>query len=100
VWLPDHAFVRLALKPSRQAAHNDTGLDKINGIGLVIMGKLQFLDRQSGRRGFLRNGVLLGVGVAVFGIVPGAGRKPAEKGGFVVINGWVLPSEYFKDGRA
>ncbi|KHL71272.1 hypothetical protein PpSQ1_27085, partial [Pseudomonas putida] len=56
--------------------------------------------RQSGRRGFLRNGVLLGVGVAVFGVGPGAARKSAEKGGFVVINGWVLPSEYFKDGRA
>lgn len=64
------------------------------------MGKLQFLDRQLGRRGFLRNGVLLGAGVAVFGIGARVAREPAQKGGFVVINGWVLPSEYFKDSRA
>ncbi|WP_233100402.1 hypothetical protein [Pseudomonas putida] len=90
----------MALKPSRQAAHNDIALDKINGIGLVIMGKLQFLDRQLGRRSFLRNGMLLGAGVAVFGTGPRVVRKTAQQGGFVLINGWVLPSEYFKDSGA
>jgi len=79
---------------------NNNELNKINDIGLVIMGKLQFLTRQLGRRGFLRNCVLLSAGAAVFGVGASVPRKPAVKGEFVVINGWVLPSEYFKDGRA
>jgi len=53
-----------------------------------------------GRRGFLRNCVLLSAGAAVFGVGASVPRKPAAKGEFVVINGWVLPSEYFRDGRA
>ncbi|WP_409260570.1 hypothetical protein [Pseudomonas putida] len=28
-----------------------------------------------------------------------AARKPAAKGGFVIINGWVLPVGYFQDGQ-
>ncbi|MFJ4445473.1 hypothetical protein ACIPZ8_25735 [Pseudomonas sp. NPDC089422] len=29
-----------------------------------------------------------------------AARKPEPKGGFVIINGWVLPVGYFQDGRS
>ncbi|MEN4826642.1 MULTISPECIES: hypothetical protein [unclassified Pseudomonas] len=42
----------------------------------------------------------MSAGAAVFGVGASVPRKPAVKGEFVVINGWVLPSEYFKDGRA
>ncbi|AXM94944.1 hypothetical protein GCM10011247_14930 [Pseudomonas plecoglossicida] len=63
------------------------------------MGKLVYCAAL-GRRGFLRNCVLLGVGGAVFGVLPGTARaaasEPAEPKGFVVINGWVLPSQYFR----
>jgi hypothetical protein len=38
----------------------------------------------------------LGIGGPLFGFSAEVVRKPAEKTGFVVINGWVLPSEYFR----
>jgi hypothetical protein len=53
-----------------------------------------------GRRGFLQSCVLLGVGGAVFGVAADVARKPVEKPGFVVINGWVLPSQYFRNEPA
>jgi hypothetical protein len=53
-----------------------------------------------GRRGFLQSCVLLGVGGAVFGVAADVARKPVEKTGFVVINGWVLPSQYFRNEPA
>jgi len=64
------------------------------------MGKLQFCTPLLGRRGFIRNCVLLGAGAAVFGVSANTARKAAPKGGFVVINGWVLPVGYFQDGRS
>lgn len=68
------------------------------------MGKLQFCTPLLGRRGFIRNSVLLSAGVAVFGVGADANanavRKPEAKGGFVIINGWVLPVGYFQDGRS
>ncbi|MBO9551381.1 hypothetical protein BGP84_11940 [Pseudomonas putida] len=68
------------------------------------MGKLQFCTPLLGRRGFLRNCVLLSAGAAVFGVCvnanANAARKPEPKGGFVIINGWVLPVGYFQDGRS
>ncbi|AUF96451.1 hypothetical protein PS623_00151 [Pseudomonas fluorescens] len=65
------------------------------------MGKLEFCSRLSGRRGFLRGCVVLGIGGAMFGVGASAVAKPAEKkAGFVVINGWVLPADYFRDGPA
>lgn len=64
------------------------------------MGKLQFCTPLLGRRGFLGGCVVLGVGGALFGFSAGVARKPAEKTGFVVINGWVLPSEYFRNAQA
>lgn len=64
------------------------------------MGKLQFCSPLLGRRGFLRSCVVLGVGGALFGVAASAARKPADPSGFVVINGWVLPAQYFKDGQA
>ena len=64
------------------------------------MGKLKYCAAP-GRRGFLRNCVLLGVGGALFGVAPGIARAAADKSvepkGFVVINGWVLPSQYFRN---
>jgi len=64
------------------------------------MGKLQFCTPLLGRRGFIRNCVLLSAGAALFGVSANAARKPEPKGGFVVINGWVLPVGYFQDGRS
>lgn len=61
------------------------------------MGKLTFCTLALNRRGFLRHCVLLGVGGAVFGSSAIAAAKPAAKTGYVVINGWVLPSQYFRD---
>lgn len=64
------------------------------------MGKLTFCTAQLGRRGFLQSCVLLGVGGAVFGASSAVVGKSAEKPGFVVINGWVLPSRYFRNALA
>lgn len=61
------------------------------------MGKLTFCTAQLGRRGFLQSCVLLGVGGVVFVATPAVARQPAGGPGFVVINGWVLPSRYFRD---
>jgi len=44
--------------------------------------------------------VLLGVGSAAFGATAMFAGKPVEKPGFVVINGWVLPSRYFRNQPA
>ncbi|EKT4483826.1 twin-arginine translocation signal domain-containing protein [Pseudomonas putida] len=64
------------------------------------MGKLTFCTAQLGRRGFLQRCVLLGVGGAVFGASASVAGKPVEQPGFVVINGWVLPSRYFRNEPA
>ncbi|MBK4994846.1 hypothetical protein IAE39_003020 [Pseudomonas sp. S37] len=64
------------------------------------MGKLTFCTAQLGRRGFLQSCVLLGVGGAVFGASPAFAGKPAEKTGFVMINGWVVPSRYLRNEPA
>ncbi|TDF84117.1 hypothetical protein E1573_10275 [Pseudomonas sp. H9] len=66
------------------------------------MGKLQFCTPLLGRRGFLGRCVLLSVGGAVFGLSGEAARKPAapEPAGFVMINGWVLPTEHFRKAQA
>ncbi|WP_322362988.1 twin-arginine translocation signal domain-containing protein [Pseudomonas sp. Teo4] len=66
------------------------------------MGKLTFCGPLWGRRGFLRGCVLLGVGGALFGVSSRVAHKPVVKPEteFVVINGWVLPSQYFRDGQA
>ncbi len=70
------------------------------GTGHGIMGKLTFCTAQLGRRGFLQSCVLLGVGGAVFGVSASVAGKPVEQPGFVVINGWVLPSRYFRNEPA
>ncbi|WP_153786341.1 hypothetical protein [Pseudomonas sp. EMN2] len=72
------------------------------------MGKLLFFTQLSGRRVFLRNCAVLGIGAVVFGkaVAEGPASSSLEPvgssapGGFVVINGWVLPSSYFRDGQA
>jgi hypothetical protein len=43
---------------------------------------------------------LLGVGGAVFGTSAAVAGKTVEKPRFVVINGWVLPSRYFRNASA
>ncbi len=49
------------------------------------------------RRVFLRSALLLGVGGGLFGL----GRNAlGSSGDFVVINGWVLPAKYFRQGSA
>lgn len=64
------------------------------------MGKFTFCTAQLGRRGFLQSCVLLGAGGVVFAATAPLASKPAEKSGFVVINGWVLPSRYFRNEHA
>lgn len=64
------------------------------------MEKLTFCTAQLGRRGFLQSCVLLGVGGAVFGASAAVAGKTAEKPGFVIINGWVLPSRYLRNASA
>ncbi|WP_236707547.1 hypothetical protein [Pseudomonas sp. Leaf58] len=44
--------------------------------------------------------ILLGVGGVVFGGAAVVARQPAARSEFVVINGWVLPSRYFRNERA
>ena len=64
------------------------------------MGTLTFCTAQVGRRGFLQSCVLLGVGGALFGATAAVASQPTDKAGFVVINGWVLPSRYFRNDHA
>ncbi|RCL27347.1 hypothetical protein C6A77_10230 [Pseudomonas sp. AFG_SD02_1510_Pfu_092] len=64
------------------------------------MGKLTFCTAQLGRRGFVQSCVLLGVGRALFGAATGNASDRGERPGFVVINGWVLPSRYFRNPQA
>ncbi|PBJ92965.1 hypothetical protein CMV24_24430 [Pseudomonas plecoglossicida] len=64
------------------------------------MGKFTFCTAQLGRRGFLQSCVLLGVGGVVFAATPAITSQPAGRPGFVVINGWVLPSRYFRNEHA
>ncbi|MCL8308639.1 MULTISPECIES: twin-arginine translocation signal domain-containing protein [Pseudomonas] len=60
------------------------------------MGKHDSVSPLLGRRGFLQGCAVLGVGGLVFGLSGSDTRKTAQAGGFVVINGWVLPAEYFR----
>lgn len=70
------------------------------------MGTFQYCSGLSGRRLFMRNTVLLGAGAWLFGAragtaLAGEGERKAGQGqgGFVVVNGWVLPSRYLRDGQ-
>jgi len=65
-------------------------------MGLGIMGKRDSVSPLLGRRGFLQGCAVLGVGGLVFGLSGSATGKAAKTGGFVVINGWVLPAEHFR----
>ncbi|MBF8755970.1 MAG: twin-arginine translocation signal domain-containing protein [Pseudomonas putida] len=60
------------------------------------MGKHDSVSPLLGRRGFLQGCAVLGVGGLVFGLSGSDTRKTTQAGGFVVINGWVLPAEYFR----
>jgi hypothetical protein len=52
-----------------------------------------------GRRRFLQAFVLLSLVGLTFGFAKVGARPVAEKSGFVVINGWVLPAQYFRQAR-
>ncbi|WP_200625967.1 hypothetical protein [Pseudomonas sp. LAM2023] len=64
------------------------------------MDKLTFCAGQFGRRGFIQSCVLLGVGGAVFATATAIGSERGGKHGHVLINGWVLPSRYFRNEQA
>lgn len=64
------------------------------------MGKLELCTPVLGRRRFIRSCVLLGVGGAVFGLPGDVARHPASSNGFVVINGWVVPTQYLRKVQA
>ncbi|MGW8466023.1 hypothetical protein [Pseudomonas sp. GL-B-19] len=53
-----------------------------------------------GRRGFLQAFALLSLGGLMYGISKADARPPAVKSDFVVINGWVLPAQYFRQTQA
>lgn len=48
------------------------------------------------RRTFLQACALLSVGGLTFGVSRVVARPSADKAEFVVINGWVLPAQYFR----
>ncbi|MDI3271756.1 hypothetical protein [Pseudomonas sp. AL03] len=54
----------------------------------------------NGRRGFLQAFVLLSLGGFMFGFSKAVARSSAAKSEFVVINGWVLPAQHFRQTQA
>jgi hypothetical protein len=60
------------------------------------MSELDLNTSLIGRRGFLRACAVLSLGVLTFGFARVVARSSADKSGFVVINGWVLPAQYFR----
>ena len=60
---------------------------------------MQTIDKRKtgiGRRGFLRVLALLGVGAATWGLHKIIELPADERSDFVVVNGWVLPAQYFR----
>lgn len=57
-------------------------------------------DLKVGRRGFLQAFGLLSLGGLVFGFSETVARPAATKSEFVVINGWVLPAQHFRQTQA
>lgn len=57
-------------------------------------------DLKVGRRGFLQVFGLLSLGGLVFGFSETVARPAAIKSEFVVINGWVLPAQHFRQTQA
>ncbi|MHC8339816.1 hypothetical protein [Pseudomonas sp. HLT2-19-2] len=53
-----------------------------------------------GRRGFLQAFVLFSLGGLMFGFSKAVARPSAAKSEFVVINGWVLPAQHFRQTQA
>ncbi|MBK5354662.1 hypothetical protein JFU37_19470 [Pseudomonas sp. TH41] len=53
-----------------------------------------------GRRGFLQAFALLSLGGLTFGFSEAVARPSGKKSEFVVINGWVLPAQYFRPTQA
>lgn len=53
-----------------------------------------------GRRRFLQTSALLSIGGVMFGFSKAVARPSAVKSEFVVINGWVLPAQHFRQTPA
>lgn len=53
-----------------------------------------------GRRGFLQAFALLSLGGITFGFSKAVARPSAGKSEYVVINGWVLPAQHFRQTKA
>lgn len=53
-----------------------------------------------GRRSFLQASALLSLGGLMFGFSKAVARPSAAKSEFVVINGWVLPAQHFRQTHA
>nr|WP_281439170.1 twin-arginine translocation signal domain-containing protein [Pseudomonas moorei] len=53
-----------------------------------------------GRRDFLQACALLSLGGLVFGVSEVVARPTPVKSEFVVINGWVLPAQHFRQTQA
>jgi hypothetical protein len=60
------------------------------------MRELDFSIPAINRRGFLWGCALLSLGGAIFGLPKGVARQSADESKFFVINGWVLPAQYFR----
>ncbi|APV37823.1 hypothetical protein PFAS1_00120 [Pseudomonas frederiksbergensis] len=52
------------------------------------------------RRSFLQASVLLSIGGLMFGFSKTVARPSVVKSEFVVINGWVLPAQHFRQTPA
>jgi hypothetical protein len=53
-----------------------------------------------GRRDFLQAFALLSLGGLAFGFSKAVALPSGKKSEFVVINGWVLPAQYFRQTQA
>lgn len=63
------------------------------------MKKLDLNTSVMGRRDFLQAFAVLSLGGMTFGLSSFLVPPSSEKNGFVVVNGWVLPAQYFRQTR-
>lgn len=52
------------------------------------------------RRGFLQALAMLSLGGLMFGFTEAVARPSAIKSEYVVVNGWVLPAQHFRQAQA
>lgn len=63
------------------------------------MSELDLNSPMMGRRGLLRACVLLTLGGAVFRFPHIVTRPSVDKTEFVLVHGWVLPAQYFRQAQ-